>query len=163
MASSRACEKQPVPLDDGRDLAKDLRQARPRDDAVLRHHAARDAANGRDRLALLSDRLEAAPPRRLAQLADRLDGLDRMRLTLGYQETLKRGYAVVRGADDTVITDAALAATTARFAVQFRDGSVWVQPEDDVPTADPTPKPAKSAARARPKGEDPAGGQGSLF
>ena len=125
--------------------------------------ATRDAAKGRDRLALLSDRLEAAPPRRLAQLADRLDGLDRMRLTLGYQETLKRGYAVVRGADDTVITDAALAATTARFAVQFRDGSVWVQPEDDAPTADPAPKPAKSAARARPKGEDPAGGQGSLF
>lgn len=31
------------------------------------------------------------PPRR-----ERLDRLDRLRQTLGYKETLKRGYAVIR-------------------------------------------------------------------
>ncbi|MEM9785743.1 MAG: exodeoxyribonuclease VII large subunit, partial [Pseudomonadota bacterium] len=47
----------------------------------------------------LSDRASRGQAERVA----RLEALDRLRETLGYVETLKRGYAVVRG-DDAVVT-----------------------------------------------------------
>ena len=52
----------------------------------------------RQRLDGLAARLTPALMQsRFARLAERLAALDRLRLTLGYQATLARGYAVVRG------------------------------------------------------------------
>jgi len=59
---------------------------------------------------------------RLATQSDRLAALDRTRQTLGYVETLKRGFAVVR-ADDRILTSRATAAEAAGpLEVEFHDG-----------------------------------------
>jgi exodeoxyribonuclease VII large subunit len=107
--------------------------------------AARRTGEGRQRLALLSDRLEAAPALRLQRLTDRLEALDRMRLTLGYDQTLKRGYAVVRG-DGEVVTTRAGAEAAMALELQFHDGRLTLGPRP--------PRKAKGGAD---------GGQGSLF
>jgi exodeoxyribonuclease VII large subunit len=66
-------------------------------------------------------------------------------MTLGYAETLKRGYAVVRG-DGAVVTGKAAAEAAQVLDIEFADGRVTL---------------GARAAR-KPKGDD-AGGQGSLF
>ena len=83
--------------------------------------AGRDLAKGRARLADLAARLDAAPARRLTDLTARLEALDRTRTTLGYGETLKRGYAVVWG-DGAVVTTRGAAEKAAALEVQFHDG-----------------------------------------
>jgi exodeoxyribonuclease VII large subunit len=107
--------------------------------------AARRSAEGRAQLARLAERLEAAPPQRLARARDRMEALDRMRLTLGYHETLKRGYAVVRG-DGAVVTTRAAAERAAALEIEFGDGRLSLG--------------ARSGKRPKDQGE---AGQGSLF
>ncbi|MDX5349995.1 MAG: exodeoxyribonuclease VII large subunit [Paracoccaceae bacterium] len=107
--------------------------------------AERKAAEGRRDLARLSERLEAAPRLRLARLADRLEALDRTRVTLGHAETLKRGFAVVRG-DGAVVTTRAAAEKAQSLEIEFRDGRLLL------------------GARPGRKSRDEGGtGQGSLF
>lgn len=107
--------------------------------------AARRTADGRAQLARLAERLEAAPTQRIARARDRLEGLDRMRATLGYAETLKRGYAVVRG-DGAVVTTKAGAEKAAALEIEFRDGRLMLG--------------GRGTRKAR---GDSEGGQGSLF
>lgn len=107
--------------------------------------AGRKVADGRRDLIRLGDRLEAAPALRLARLADRLEALDRTRLTLGYAETLKRGYAVVRG-NGAVVTTKDAAEKAASLEIEFRDGRLSVG--------------GKPGRKGRGEGES---GQGSLF
>lgn len=83
--------------------------------------ASREIALSRERLAGLALRLEAAPAERLADLSARLEALDRTRQTLGYAETLRRGYAVVWG-DGAVVTSAAQAEKAAHLEIEFQDG-----------------------------------------
>ena len=113
--------------------------------ARLMSSAARDIARDRQRLEALDSRLQAAPARRLADLAARLEQTDRTRLTMGYQETLKRGFAVVRG-DGHVVTTKAGAERSAALEIEFADGKLALGP-----------RPARKG-----KG-DTGGGQGSLF
>ncbi len=56
----------------------------------------------------------------------RLDGLERLRLTLGYRETLARGYAVIRAQSGVVITNVAAAKTAAALEIEFQDGRLSV-------------------------------------
>ncbi|KAF0112868.1 MAG: exodeoxyribonuclease VII large subunit, partial [Rhodobacteraceae bacterium] len=107
--------------------------------------AARKVSDGLRDLARLADRLDAAPRQRLARLADRLEALDRTRTTLGYAETLKRGYAVVRG-DGVVVTSKAGAEKAAALEIEFRDGRLLVG--------------GRAGKRVRGEGES---GQGNLF
>ena len=106
--------------------------------------AARRTGEGQGRLAALAARLEAAPGARLARLADRLEALDRTRLTLGYAQTLRRGYAVVRG-DGAVVTTKAGAEKAVALEIEFQDGKISL------------------GGRARKSKEAEGGGQGSLF
>jgi exodeoxyribonuclease VII large subunit len=105
--------------------------------------AARAAAKGRADLATLTQRLDASPASRFAGLEQRLDALDRTRLTLGYQATLKRGYAVVRG-DGAVVTTRAGAEAATSLEIEFYDGRLAL------------------SGRTR-KGKAGPEGQGSLF
>ena len=89
--------------------------------------AARDLKKGREKLATLSARLEAAPAQRFAALAQRLDALDRTRTTLGHAETLKRGFAVVRG-DGHVVTGKAAAEAATALEIEFFDGKLALGP-----------------------------------
>lgn len=116
--------------------------------------AARDLAQGQTRLAQLSARLEAAPAARVQALARRLADLDRVRQTLGPDETLRRGYAVVRVAG-RVVTSLAAATGADALEIQFRDGNLTVQPA--------TAPPALAAPRRTRGKDDPPPGQGSLF
>ncbi len=79
----------------------------------------------------------------------RLNTLERVRHTLGYTETLKRGYAVVRG-DGNVVTDKAAAEKAASLEIEFSDGRLVVGASHKVKAR--KPKPASEAPD-----------QGSLF
>ncbi|PLL11688.1 exodeoxyribonuclease VII large subunit [Tabrizicola sp. TH137] len=106
--------------------------------------AERKVRDGRGKLADYAERLEAAVDARFARLDQRLEALDRTRVTLGYAETLKRGFAVVRG-DGAVVTSKAAAERAAAIEIEFADG--------------------RMALGARPKAKKPGEGpeQGSLF
>ena len=85
----------------------------------IRDRITRQAAD----LVRLDQRLDSAMSSRLTGLTDRLHSLDRMRQTLGYKETLERGYAVVR-AGDAVVTEAKAARAAGALEIEFRDGRV---------------------------------------
>ena len=87
--------------------------------------AARKGARDRADLGVLDARLQAAPSTRFAALTARLDALERTRMTLGYFDTLKRGYAVVR-ADGHVVTSKGAAEKAAALELEFHDGRVVV-------------------------------------
>lgn len=114
--------------------------------ARLLASAARDIAVDQRRLDDAAERLETAMAQRLSQPAARIDALERMRLTLGYTATLRRGYAVVRG-DGHVVTTRAGAEAATLLEVEFADGRLPLGPR-------PTRKPSG--------GTGPEG-QGSLF
>lgn len=121
----------------------------------LRRDAERQNERDRARLLDLSGRLASAGAARLAAQRDRLSALDRMRLTLGYTETLRRGYVVVRGAEG-VVTGREAARAAGALELEFHDGRL------DVAVTGSAPQPAK-----RPRGgtdrDGGAGSQGSLF
>jgi exodeoxyribonuclease VII large subunit len=111
--------------------------------ARLISEAARKLATGRTELATLSARLDAAPEMRISSLKERLAALDRTRQTLGYHQTLKRGYAVVRG-DGDVVTGKAGAEAAIALEIEFHDGKLALGARPKKPKAGPA-------------------GQGSLF
>jgi exodeoxyribonuclease VII large subunit len=82
---------------------------------------------------------------RIARLRDQVAALDRLRETLGYEQTLRRGYAVVRG-DGAVVTTVAAAAAARVIEIQFADGRL--------------PLGARAGKKSIPR-EDPE--QGSLL
>ncbi|WP_134726156.1 exodeoxyribonuclease VII large subunit [Paracoccus luteus] len=77
----------------------------------------------------LTRRLDAQGPRLTADRAEALSALDRLRQTLGHTETLRRGFAIVRGPDG-LVTSVAAAAAVPRLQVQFHDGDLAVRPLD---------------------------------
>jgi exodeoxyribonuclease VII large subunit len=118
--------------------------------------AGREIAKSREKLAGLDSRLQSAPALRLGELAKRLEALDRTRQSLGYTETLQRGYAVVRAAG-VVVTSVREAAKASALEIQFHDGRM--QPGGDTGSvASEPPKPAPKPRAAKKPGE-----QGSLF
>jgi len=80
---------------------------------------------------------------------DRLESLDRTRQTLGYTETLKRGYAVVRG-DGAVVTSRKAAKAATSLEIEFADGMF-------------TPGGSASRPAAKKGPSKPPPEQGSLF
>ncbi|MDO5704554.1 MAG: exodeoxyribonuclease VII large subunit [Paracoccus sp. (in: a-proteobacteria)] len=92
------------------------------------------------RLDDLSRRLTAAPVRLLSKHGETLARLDRTRQTLGYTETLKRGFAVVHGPQGLVIS-AAQAAQTPEMQIEFADGKTVVRPVGAPKPARRTKKP----------------------
>ncbi|MDO5646754.1 exodeoxyribonuclease VII large subunit [Paracoccus sp. (in: a-proteobacteria)] len=95
----------------------------------------------RDRLNDLMQRIDVTMKRGLSSRADHLARLDRMRQTLGYTETLKRGFAVVHGANG-LLTSARDAAATPQFQIEFADGRVDAAPLKSTPK--PRRKPPES-------------------
>mgnify|MGYP002779331799 FL=1 len=106
--------------------------------------ADRQTRRGRADLAALSARLDAAPAACLGRLADRLEAIDRTRLTLGHAETLARGFAIVRG-DGAVVTTRDAAERAHLVELEFHDGRVAL------------------GARPRPVARAVPPGQGRLF
>ena len=96
----------------------------------------------------LESRLEQIFERQLQRRREQLVACDRLRETLGYRETLRRGYAVVRSGK-ALITDAASAGVAKSLEIEFADGRFAV-----AQTA-----AARPAGRAKPKPSE----QGQLF
>ncbi|MDK3071864.1 exodeoxyribonuclease VII large subunit [Sedimentitalea sp. JM2-8] len=100
-------------------------------------------------LAALGRRLSIAGTTQIRGLRSRIEATDRLLVSLGYQATLERGYAVVR-ADGALVTTEAQASRAGSLEIQFADGRL----------------PVTNAARRRKagSGEGPdAPDQGSLF
>jgi len=111
----------------------------------------------RERYAEVATRFDRAAGADLRQRQERLAALARLHQTLGYTETLRRGYAVVR-AGDALMTRQADAAREARLEIEFADGRLDVTPVDGAkPAPKSKPKSKKQAPDAGPTG------QGSLF
>ncbi|OWY04183.1 exodeoxyribonuclease VII large subunit [Thioclava sp. IC9] len=115
--------------------------------------AQRRNREGAERLTGLETRLERCLPARIEAQRERLERLDRMRQTLGYRETLKRGYAVVRGPDG-VVTSQVVAEKQSGLEIEFADGKLAVIPGGGGSATPPKPKKKKP---------DPGPSQGSLF
>ncbi|MDS9468337.1 exodeoxyribonuclease VII large subunit [Paracoccus sp. MBLB3053] len=111
--------------------------------------AARNTQRDRVAVAVLARRLDAARARILAPRRDLLERIDRLRQTLGYTETLRRGFAVVH-ASGGLVTTAQEAQQTPRFEIEFADGRIGARPEGP---------PSRSSTRK----DSPSGGQKSLF
>jgi exodeoxyribonuclease VII large subunit len=126
-----------------KELTQQTRRFRPE---VLQ----RDVAQRRERLDQRITALAADGRQRLDRLTARLDSLDRLRQTLGYEATLQRGYAVVRG-DGDVVTTSKAAKKASALEIQFADGRLSVGADASRP-AKPSTKPKK-----------PAPEQGNLF
>lgn len=116
-------------------------------------------------LADVSTRMDNAYLASVSRQKDRLVALERMRQTLGYTETLKRGYAVVRGDGDVVTTQAAAAQAQA-LEIEFADGRLFLgEASQEVMTATPKPKSAQpKSTQSKPAKSGKADpDQGSLF
>ncbi|TBX27745.1 exodeoxyribonuclease VII large subunit [Nioella sediminis] len=85
-------------------------------------------ARDRQRFDELSARFARVAAQGVAQRQERLAALERLRQTLGYTETLKRGYAVLR-AGAGVVTTREAAKGHARLEVEFSDGRLGVMTE----------------------------------
>jgi exodeoxyribonuclease VII large subunit len=95
---------------------------------------------------------------RIERFRDHFDALTRLYGSLHYQETLKRGYAMVRGGG-AVLTQASQVAAGAALEIQFADGRVGATADGEAASRPP--------ARPRKPKAGPGGGgsadQGSLF
>ena len=109
-----------------------------------------------ERLAQAASRFGQVAEASVTRRRERLAGLERLRQTLGYTQTLARGYAVIRSGE-AVLTRKAEAETHAALEIEFKDGRLGVTPTGATPKAAPKPAP-----KTPPKKSDP-GGQGSLF
>lgn len=94
-------------------------------------------------------RLTPAPARAaLARARDRVAGLGQLLRSLGWHETLKRGFAVIRAEDGTPVTRADTLRAAPRFTVELADGQVAAAP-------------VGARRKGGPRGDGPD--QGSLF
>ncbi len=107
----------------------------------------RDVDRKRNDFTRLAQRLSDAGQRQLTNWQGQVEALDRLRETLGYKATLKRGYAVVRG-DGDVVTSKKTAEKAEALEIEFADGRLTLGA-----------KPAKAPAKSKPKPPE----QGSLF
>ncbi|MDX8354450.1 exodeoxyribonuclease VII large subunit [Cognatiyoonia sp. IB215182] len=105
-----------------RDAARDLESAaRGLRSTILRAPMERKRQTFTEASRRLADQAVRDQQERVARLA----ALDRLRETLGYVATLKRGYAVVRG-DEAVVTNVADAKVARDLEIEFADGRLGV-------------------------------------
>lgn len=93
----------------------------------------------------LANRLTETARQRLARLRQELEARDRLRLSLGYEATLTRGYAVVRG-DGDVVTTKKDAAEATSLEIQFADGRLVVGGQSGTPKRTPKKKPPEQGS-----------------
>jgi len=101
----------------------------------------------RSRLHDRARRLEPASKRMITVQKDRILGIERLLRSLGYKETLARGYAVV-WAGEKVVTGVVAAKAVEALEIEFQDGRLDV---------------ATESAGSSKKRKDGGADQGSLF
>ena len=93
----------------------------------------------RQTVAAMAQRVADAGQQRVNAARNKIESMDRLRLTLGYEATLSRGYAVVRSDGDVVTTKRA-ADKAQELEIQFADGRSVVGGKA-APTRKTAPKP----------------------
>ncbi len=86
---------------------------------------ARERQRQAERLVRVSRQLGDAGERQILGWRQRIDAAERLRITLGYEATLERGFAVVRSAGE-VITSTVEARKATDLEIQFADGRVKI-------------------------------------
>ncbi|HEY0835638.1 MAG TPA: exodeoxyribonuclease VII large subunit [Azospirillum sp.] len=126
--------------------------------------ATRKIDDGNRRLADLGPRVERGYGKDLDERAARVRALGQLLESYSYEGVLKRGYAVVRGADGKPLTGVAGATPGLAVGLQFHDGTAAATIKGGAPrveAAPPAPKPERP--KAEPKKPVKAPTQGSLF
>jgi exodeoxyribonuclease VII large subunit len=98
----------------------------------------RDLTQRADALRALSQRFALAGTAQIERLKARITATDRLRETLGYKATLRRGYAVVR-AEGQLVATKAQAAKTRALEIEFADGRLDLGKKPVRKHAGPTP------------------------
>ena len=114
----------------------------------------RDLEQTKERLARTQRGFATGALRQIKTWQEKLQKLDRMRETLGYQATLDRGYAVV-WAGDQLLTSSVEAKKTPPSHIQFKDGDFKLDGSSPATTPRPSTKRKSSSS------DSPA--QSSLF
>ena len=119
-----------------------------------------------ERLSEVSSRLTPAFGRITTRAAERLEGLDKLRLSLNPDGPLKRGFARVHRADGTLARSGAALASGEAVSLVFADATRQATVDGAAP--DPLP-PTREEARTPPRSaptratKPPVPGQGDLF
>jgi exodeoxyribonuclease VII large subunit len=143
-------------------LFEKLRRPLARADVVLAGLPSRLRAQSdrqRDRLGNAARRSESAVTNLLIRHKHMWGAQARMLDSLSYKSVLKRGYAVIRGEGDRVLSSAALVSPGDRLAIEFHDGAI----EAVAGSEGGTPGPSAAKKRPTPRPASGGGGQGSLF
>ncbi|MGJ8547031.1 MAG: exodeoxyribonuclease VII large subunit [Sulfitobacter sp.] len=93
-----------------------------------------------ERLQVAVARLSGAGTRQIDGWRKQLGGLERLRVTLGYEATLERGFAVVRSGAQ-IVTSAKEAKAASALEIQFADGRVQLGAGKSASTAPARKKP----------------------
>ncbi len=119
--------------------------------AALRPQALRQMVLQKDQvLQRVASGFSSTSIRQVERWRNQLDGLERLRETLGYKATIKRGYAVVRGADGAVLSSVKAAKGAGVLDIEFKDGHFSM---DGV----------QAVKKPKVKPKKPASDQGNLF
>jgi exodeoxyribonuclease VII large subunit len=124
--------------------------------AALPARLAGETLRNRERLGNLARRSDSALDIFLRRERSALAAHDRILQSLSYKNVLKRGYAVIRGEDDHVLSSAAAVAGGATLSIEFADGRVKAAAGEGHT---PAHAPAKKKTATKP----PPVNQGSLF
>ncbi|MEM9667444.1 MAG: exodeoxyribonuclease VII large subunit [Pseudomonadota bacterium] len=116
-----------------------------------------DLKRRKDRLREVAVRARPALNRLHARLGDRLNAQAKLLETLSYQATLKRGYAVVRSDDGSIIRTVAAARENESVRLNFADGEIDAEISSSGRAAE-SPKKAPPKPAGKSKND-----QGSLF
>ncbi|HEX2146603.1 MAG TPA: exodeoxyribonuclease VII large subunit, partial [Pseudorhizobium sp.] len=117
------------------------------------------------RVSSLMRHADAAVSHRLTRNRGLISGQDRVLQSLSYKNVLKRGYAVIRDADDKPVTQAASIRAGQVLAVELSDGRVQAVAGGATSALDAKSNEASGRKQAAPKAEpavEPPK-QGSLF
>lgn len=120
----------------------------------------RPVERARARFDSRAGRLSSAPIRHeIDRRKDRLAALARILQSLNWEETLKRGFAVVRG-DGAVVTTKEAAQQASALELQFHDGRLGIGNASPAGASKPA---TRKKPRSDPEGGADGSGQGSLF
>ena len=120
--------------------------------AALAQRLRREAA----RISDLALRARRAMPLRIREQHRRLDALAKLLASLGYDNVLKRGFALIRDEAGKVLRGAAAISPGAELEIEFADGRFGA-------TAHGAPGPSGGKRRRTPPAPAKPGPQGSLF
>lgn len=99
--------------------------------ARMLHDTRRILADNKALIPPLMARTDAAFSRMIRLRRDTLERLDRIRQSLGYTQTLARGFALVRDDKGQIMTSAETAGKARRLQLEFTDDILSVRPDTD--------------------------------